>query len=1284
MKETRAPKTQQQAFDNLLDKMYITNVQKRLRELNQPSDTDKKRWVWELIQNAKDSIAGTSRETVNVRIVIEGDTVRFCHDGAPFTANARLGLLYKYSEDKENQESTGRFGTGFLTTHCLSKIVSIESNIYTNEEQTEVGGFFVTMHRDGITNDELLDGLKLMRESEKWYEDTFEWTSFIYHIKSDSGREARDLGIKNFKDNIAQTLLFCKEVSSVVLDDNGSLLTITRKPSYELENGFFRTEFVLEENGASSTRIFLHKSHREPSEELSSRYKNPRDLRFDVAIEVDRDNNIIIHKGSTDLFCSLPLVGIENQFNQPFIFNSPDFEPDSERQSLLLNGVDTSENCIITEVGINRVIFKKVMPYYEDLVSYLSSNEYKALYGLASGLKSIKEHNQTDKDWYKTNVLYKYREILEKYPVATSLESRLTLSNCIIVKETKEDSGAMYRLLSQLYPQQVLSESDNENWARFIWSEDEENKHLKCWAISDFCQHISDSYSNINSIPTPNALGWIDELLAIVNQRDASLLSQYNLIPNMNGDLCAKSEQLRQAIGMSDSIVTLFEQLGSDIKGTLLHSGITSISLENKYKTENYSSELNSVVEEILKDNKIENKLSFLSPLYAIVPNEGAASFMDKRLRVLGILCSVQKISIPQNIDNCLQETAWKAADIYLLDELCVILEKLGSLENLRKEYNLDVKWLDGALTTLADFNGIQTFDKYKIIPNQDGAFNKKEVLCLDKGVLEEFKDDVFKTIDIDYKSILLDTSIDGVKLGISIPKNNDNFVSDLDTQFCKENVDRTRRYSEETLRDVAIYVCRLIPTEANRENRQNFYNLSKTLLKIEDVYQIDINGYSDEKLWSASSKLLCKFIASTISGSTNIDALSKTIHCNASKTFELLNCYYSYKNRKNWSFADDKVFPNQNGIFCGFGALFKEDGEINDLLKDIIFLIDPNLDYRAILIDKRCSVLPEQKKTKEDAYKLINDTVKEKFDVSSNWEHPDFKKAVRVLIEDWGDNYSGEFTEKNFPSICPIKDKILMNVVWTKEERSRVNKLQKLVKDLTDEQIEKLTDAVDENASLSKQVEELKAEIARLKQSGFSEQLEEVVFVSGQKVSLGADKQTMFEAQVKAQQFLKETKPNWQYPENYGCADENGKPYYYSTVSGIKDEMGNSMALVVKSYRNTNYPFKVNTNEWEWITSEKQATMWVFTGNDLIQISADDLIRNQHAISISFSSENLAIEEHKDRVSDLAEALHYFNEMHFDFTKFSMPQNGMSIRNFENKISEEPASNDSEDDLKD
>lgn len=383
-----APSTNESAMKELLDNMYITNVEKRLRDLNNPSEIDKKRWIWELIQNAKDTIAkDTESKGINIRIEVDGDIVKFKHDGKPFTAKSRLGLLYKYSEEKEGQESTGRFGTGFLTTHCLSKIVTVESNMYANKEQTKVCGFKVTMFRDGLIKSELIEGLKKMRESEEFYAQTFDWTTFTYHVNSDPGREAIKSGIENYRENIAQTMLFCKEINSIELNDNGNVITILRKPETKITDDIFLVEYEIK-GETIETRRFLYTHYETDSPVLSARYRAERKMRLDVALEIDRDNCLVDHKGKTSFFCVLPLVGIENQLNEPMYINSPVFEPDTERQSLLLNGqIWNEEKNVITETGINRLIYSEVFPLYEKMVSYISSEKkYGNLFFLANGL----------------------------------------------------------------------------------------------------------------------------------------------------------------------------------------------------------------------------------------------------------------------------------------------------------------------------------------------------------------------------------------------------------------------------------------------------------------------------------------------------------------------------------------------------------------------------------------------------------------------------------------------------------------------------------------------------------------------------------------------------------------------------------------------------------------------------------------------------------------------------------------------------------------------------------
>ena len=145
--------------------------------------------------------------------------------------------------------------------------------------------------------------------------------------------------------------------------------------------------------------------------------------------------------------------------------------------------------------------------------------------------------------------------------------------------------------------------------------------------------------------------------------------------------------------------------------------------------------------------------------------------------------------------------------------------------------------------------------------------------------------------------------------------------------------------------------------------------------------------------------------------------------------------------------------------------------------------------------------------------------------------------------------------------------------------------------------------------------------------------------------------------AQLEAQQFLKQIQPKWQFPGNYAEANEEGKPYCYSTVK-VVDENGVHTHIVLKSHKSEREPLEINTFEWDSISKDK-AKIFVYTGNDIKEIDFKDLVSNQPVVSISFSTENLDIEE---RISAFAESLHYFKRLHFDFDSFNLSKQAKSI----------------------
>ena len=169
------------------------------------------------------------------------------------------------------------------------------------------------------------------------------------------------------------------------------------------------------------------------------------------------------------------------------------------------------------------------------------------------------------------------------------------------------------------------------------------------------------------------------------------------------------------------------------------------------------------------------------------------------------------------------------------------------------------------------------------------------------------------------------------------------------------------------------------------------------------------------------------------------------------------------------------------------------------------------------------------------------------------------------------------------------------------------------------------------------------------------------IVSVSkGDNSTMSKDKQ--YDAQIEAQKFLMDTMGNWSFPDGYGETDESGKPNHFSTIK-VVDEDGNILPIVLKSYKKKTEPFKINTEEWDWIIQDG-ADLLIYDGKDIKRHDINDLVRNQANVSISFSTENLDIEE---RISAFSDSLHYFKELHFDFDSFNISKKAKSVKDIYN-----------------
>ncbi|MCM1221118.1 MAG: hypothetical protein NC548_42215 [Lachnospiraceae bacterium] len=113
-----------------------------------------------MIHNAKDCPNSSGKIDIEINLDSTKRIVGFKHNGKLFTTKNIVYLIEQVStkERTRNSESTGKFGTGFLTTNLLSPIVTISGLLHDEDDEndnTDIAKFEVTIDRSADIIDEL-------------------------------------------------------------------------------------------------------------------------------------------------------------------------------------------------------------------------------------------------------------------------------------------------------------------------------------------------------------------------------------------------------------------------------------------------------------------------------------------------------------------------------------------------------------------------------------------------------------------------------------------------------------------------------------------------------------------------------------------------------------------------------------------------------------------------------------------------------------------------------------------------------------------------------------------------------------------------------------------------------------------------------------------------------------------------------------------------------------------------------------------------------------------------
>ncbi|MGI6319583.1 MAG: DUF3883 domain-containing protein [Bacteroidales bacterium] len=731
----------------------------------------KRRWVWELIQNAKD--AAQRDLPVEIKINLSDDKLIFSHNGKCFTANDITFLIRQVSnKDREASEQefdhkpTGKFGTGFLTTHLLSEQVEIIG--IAKEPELDYRQFVLPLDRSGRTKDEIEQSVNrsigvrdTLDEKPAYsnYNSKYFNTTFSYNL-NEEGKQTAEIGINDLRISLPYALAFSSMIKSVNIENQNLLYEIVNR--IPLNEDIELCKIALKNNGNSDKINIIKLSTNNVSIAIEIEYKNGRVFIKEFAEKLPR------------LFCDFPLIGTRT-FNMPVIINSSDFNPTEPRDGIWLTDRDAEP-----KIAQNKELFLEAINLYYKLFHYAIDNKWGNLYNLAN-TNAAEEKEWFSKNWIETNFQKPTRDKIKSLPIVELENGEFALIknsneqyNVYFPHHTKDEvRDKIWELEYKLFPNKVPAKRDIRNWDKILWSDCFKDS-VK--AITEFIQDektIEELAKRVNN-DTGKAIEWLNEYYDLLNFENTFIQEiindKYSVIPNQNG-IFKKRTELNIDSNIDEELKNVLCILGNDPKNHLVHKSIIT---KSKYKEEvegqilycvksqdNIIEDINSILES--RNNTNSGKaISYLISLFCDDDK------FPKHRETLYNYCIQLQIELPEkkNLINW-SDTIWKNCDTPRISRLIKIVSEQQNLSELTvflelKSENETIDWLNEFIQFIKE-RGLSEQLNLKnnpILPNQNGDFCAKEDLTFDSGEIDEPLKDILESLGYPIKSELINNDI--------------------------------------------------------------------------------------------------------------------------------------------------------------------------------------------------------------------------------------------------------------------------------------------------------------------------------------------------------------------------------------------------------------------------------------------------------------------------------------------------------------------------------------------
>jgi len=717
-------------------KLTADKVIEKLDSVREERTKSRRRWIWELMQNAKD--VPNKYEMVSIEINLSNELFQFKHNGDPFRVGNITGLIQQVSFGKpsnsSNRRITGKFGTGFISTHLLSDIVTVEGIV--EKESLPPKKFKIELNRKGETSEELIPAIK--SELEKLNEiENFETISdyhftrkeidkptvFSYPLLDEESRKAAIIGVDDLANTLPQTLIFVNDqLKAVSVNDliNNQII------KYE------RIKFEVFESLNEKEKIIYTTVNRESNNENEDfNFIIFRNEEIDLAIRVlDFENKqILINEKSPRLFRDFPLVGSEN-FQFPFVLNGANFNPTEKRDNILLEG---NEN----KPSSNRKIFEYTIDKAKIFIEWLINNSVTNLSPLANSRIPESINEESVREWYKKSVQENYRSFLLLKPIIETGNGSLNIKEAIIPKVSggDEKNEVFWEIISELYGTDKLCRKEHlKNWHKYIGP----SSQISTWGddifytIENLLEEIQskEKLDEISLKGTLSTIEWLNKIYKfIIETKQTEFFNEYKIIPTISGILKSFKDDLfvETEHKIPDHFILIYKNLKINWNDILIHRDVLKFDSSRASKTiKDISDEINKVLNYEEKNHlgqtqkcffENENSKDSLLEIIRVFTSPNSTSFQHK---LFGLAKSILNYEKEEKIISNIDDFNFNPAIRQLIKLLNLKTEKAKILDSINIQDT--VTWLKDYLLLLQQNNEFKNLLEFgNIIPNRKG-----------------------------------------------------------------------------------------------------------------------------------------------------------------------------------------------------------------------------------------------------------------------------------------------------------------------------------------------------------------------------------------------------------------------------------------------------------------------------------------------------------------------------------------------------------------------------------